>query len=149
MNRPKYLEGAGISEQKMNLGKFYAIPALAAFAIAALSLAAVFATPVSARSASHLGGQFVNVSISFQSQMPLTDVSEKALLNAQHTGRKLVYQMASKECVLLKATIAKTCRLTNLNVSAQVRNQGNQGPMKLYLNGTAKFAITLDEKAVD
>ena len=45
MNRPKYLEGAGISEQKMNLGKFYAIPALAAFAIATLSLAAVFAAP--------------------------------------------------------------------------------------------------------
>ena len=93
--------------------------------------------------------RFVNVNVSFNTQMPLPDVSEQTLVNTQQTGRKFIYRMASKECAILKATIAKTCRLTNLNISAQVHEQNHQRPIKLYLNGNAQYAITLKEGEFD
>ena len=133
----------------MKLGCLRSIPVLAAFVIASLSLTTVLAARASARSMPLHAGQFVNVSVRFQSQVPLADVSEQTLLSAQQSGRKFMYKMASKECAVLKATIAKTCRLTNLNVSAQIRDQNNPGPIKLFLNGNAQFAITLKDKEFD
>jgi hypothetical protein len=47
---------------------------------------------------------------------------------------------------VLQATIAKTCRLNSLSISAQVREQKNM-PASLHLNGNAQFAITLKEDA--
>jgi hypothetical protein len=93
------------------------------------------------------GGQSVNVNVSFNTQMPLADVSEQTLIDTQQSGRKFIYRMASRECAVLKATIAATCRLTNLNISAQVREHSHQSPLKLYLNGNAQYAITLKEAA--
>ncbi len=96
-----------------------------------------------ARSASFQGGQFVNVNVGFNTQVPLPDLGEPTLLRSQQSGRNFIYRMAAKECAVLKETIAKTCRLTNLNISAQIRDQNNRGPVKLHLNGNAQYAITL------
>jgi hypothetical protein len=54
--------------------------------------------------------------------------------------------MARRECAILKATIAATCRLTNLNISAQLRDHNQHNPLKLYLNGNAQYVITLKEE---
>jgi hypothetical protein len=77
--------------------------------------------------------------------MPLADVSEQTLIDTQQSGRKFIYRMARRECAVLKATIAATCRLTNLNIWAQVREHSHQSPLKLTLNGNAQYAITLKE----
>ena len=51
--------------------------------------------------------------------------------------------MARDECDALKAIIARTCRLTNLSVNAQVRNQNYPDNVQLHINGSANFSITL------
>jgi hypothetical protein len=122
-------------------------PTLAALAVAALAVTTL-PTLADARSMSFVDAQSVNVQVGFSTQMPLADDNEQTLMSAQRSGRRTLYEMASKECTLLMATIAKTCHLTNLNVSAQVR-QRNNSPTMLMLNGNARFAITLKEGQSD
>ncbi len=118
------------------------LPWLAAFAIAGLALTAAWGASASARIISVQGGE-INVSISFNTQMPLGDATDQTLASTQKRGRTFVYRMAREECALLKATIAETCRLTSLNVNAQLRNQHGNQPVTLYLNGSARYLITL------
>ncbi len=89
------------------------------------------------------GANAVSVNVSFQTRMPLADMSEKTLANTQKRGRRFIYNMASDECEVLKATIARTCRLTSINVSARIQDNYNDNPLKLYLNGSARFTISL------
>ena len=117
----------------------------AALAVASLLFVAVLADAAQARSASLNRGQTVNVNVNFNTQMMLQEIDEQAIVDKQQAGRKFMYRMASKECAVLKETIAKTCRLTNLNVSAQLREQKNQNPFRLYINGSAQFVITLKD----
>ena len=109
---------------------------------AGLILASVGAGSATARLVSPYHGNVVNVSISFNSQSPLTETSEKAIVAIQKLGRKMIYRMAREECETLQSTIAETCTLTSLNVSSQLRQQHNR-PNSLYINGSAQFSITL------
>ena len=47
---------------------------------------------------------------------------------------------------MLKAIIAASCRLTNLSVNAQVRQQGNPSTIQLHINGSANFSIILKDE---
>ncbi len=118
------------------------LPWLAAFAIVVLALTAAWGASASARIISAQGGE-INVSISFNTQMPLGDTTDQTLMNTQKRGRTFVYRMAREECALLKAIIAETCRLTSLNVNSQLRNQHSNQPVSLYVNGSARYLITL------
>ena len=118
------------------------LPWLAALAIAGLALTAAWGASANARIISVQGGE-INVSISFNTQMPLGDTTDQTLMNTQKRGRTFVYRMAREECALLKAIIAETCRLTSLNVSSQLRNQQSKQPVSLYVNGSARYLITL------
>ena len=92
------------------------------------------------------GGQPVGVNVGFSTQMPLPDLSEETLAAAQKAGREYVYRLGRDECTLLKATIAKTCRLTNLNINTQIQQHNNQPP-RLHINGNATFTISLKDEA--
>jgi hypothetical protein len=92
------------------------------------------------------GGQPVNVSVGFSTQVPLPDLSEETLATAQRAGRAYVYRLGRDECALLKATIAKTCRLTNLNINTQIQQHNNPGLPLLYINGNANFIISLKDE---
>ena len=92
------------------------------------------------------GGQPVNVSVGFSTQVPLPDLSEETLATAQRAGRAYVYRLGRDECALLKATIAKTCRLTNLNINTQIQQHNNPGLPLLYINGNANFTISLKDE---
>lgn len=116
--------------------------------MAFLSTAMVLSGPASARQMSLSAAPFVNVSVGVSIQIPLAEESEETLASKQQDARKFIYRMASKECATLKETIAKTCRITNINISSQIRDQGGQRPSKLYLNGNAQFSITLKEEDV-
>lgn len=126
--------------RRMGPGGLLAIP----FAVLVLAVV-LWSGAATARKMPINPGQFVNVNVGVSIQMPLADESEETLVNAQRDARKFIYRMASKECTTLKATIAKTCRMTNLNISSQIREHGNQGAVKLYLNGNAQFSITLKD----
>jgi hypothetical protein len=87
----------------------------------------------------------VSVSVNFNTQVPLADLSEETLATSQKAGRKFVYRLARDECAVLKAIIAKTCRLANLNISTQIQNYQNQNPIMLHVNGNANFVISLKD----
>ncbi len=107
-------------------------------------LAATSAPAASSRLVSSLPGQnIINVNVSMNMEIPLADEDTDTMSEAQIEGRKILYRLATSECPILKETIAATCRLTNLNVSTQIRRNNNAPPIRLYLNGSAQFAITL------
>jgi hypothetical protein len=88
------------------------------------------------------GDQPVNVNVGFSTFLPLPDLSDQTLASTQTTGRSVIYRLARDECAVLKATIAKTCRLTNINVSTRIEDHDSRRPLKLHLNGNAQFAIS-------
>lgn len=121
---------------------------LAALAALVLTLGAPSPAGASGRMMSLHGTQVVNVNVSFNTEVPLPDLSEAAIAATQEEGRRFLYRLGRAECAVLKDVIAKTCRLTNLNVSARIRTQGDARPPRLYINGNATFAISLkDDKA--
>ena len=122
------------------------LPAVAL--LAALTLAPRAAPAEASIMAPFDGGQPVNVSVGFSTQVPLPDLSEETLATAQRAGRAYVYRLGRDECALLKATIAKTCRLTNLNINTQIQQHSHPGAPQLYINGHASFTITLKDEAV-
>ena len=117
-----------------------------------LTIAAVAllgAIPVSTADASRLathvpGSDVINVNVSINLEVPVSDRALKTISREQTEGRKILYRLATSECKVLTATIAETCRLTNLNVSTQLRNK-----QSMYVNGNAQFAITLKASAME
>ncbi len=94
--------------------------------------------------------QPVHVNVGFHTRVPLTDLSEAAVAAAQKAARERLYRVGREECALLKAVLAETCRLSNLNVNTQIQQQyRNNIPRPLLsINGNASFTITLkDEEA--
>ncbi len=123
-----------------------ALPALAL--IAGLALAPASASAEASILALPYGGQPVNVSVGFNTPMPLPDLREETLAAAQKAGREYLYRLGREECALLKAVIAKTCRLTKLNVNTQIQQHYNVAQPVLQINGTANFTLSLqDEEA--
>ena len=117
--------------------------------IAATALALSSGAASSSKIAHNIPGQdFVNVNVSLNMEIPMTDDSVEAMSAAQVDGRKILYRLATSECPVLLDTIADSCRLTNLNVSTQIRRQNRTVPVSLYVNGSAQFAITL-KKSVE
>ena len=127
--------------------RFFAHPrALAALALlAGLTLAPAAAPAETSILALTHGGQPVNVSVGFNTQVPLPDLSEATLAAAQRAGREYLYRLGREECALLKAVIAKTCRLTNLNVNTQIQQHHNTAQPRLHINGNATFTIGLKD----
>lgn len=123
--------------------------AAAAFAIAILSLASALPAAATIKSTPLHGPQVVTVNVSFSTQVPLTDLSEDAIAASQKSSRTFIYGIAKQECAVLKTVIAKTCRLTGLNVSSQIQNYNNQNPIMLNINGNANFAISLESDEVE
>ena len=124
--------------------RFFALPALAL--IAGLALVPAAASAEASILALTHGGQPVNVSVAFNTQVPLPDLSEATLAAAQRAGRAYLYRLGREECALLKAVIAKTCRLTNLSVNTQIQQQRhNAAQPLLHINGNASFTIGLKD----
>ncbi len=123
--------------------RFLALPVVAL--LGTLTLAPGLAPARSSIIALPHGAQPVNVSVGFNTQVPLPDLSEAALAAAQRAGRAYVYRLGREECVLLKEIIAKTCRLTNLNINTQIQQHNNAQPL-LYINGNATFTISLKDE---
>ncbi len=121
--------------------------AMAALAlIAGLALAPAAASAEASILALTHGGQPVNVSVAFNTQMPLPDLSEATLAAAQKAGREYLYRLGRGECALLKAAIAKTCRLTSLSINTQIQQQHrNAAQPLLHINGNASFTIGLKD----
>lgn len=58
-------------------------------------------------------------------------------------GRKHLYLMLAKECVVLKETIAATCAIQRASVNAQLRNRTRSKNNGLRISGSASYSIEL------
>lgn len=121
-------------------------PLCAASLATSLLLAALAAPALASNLYPPAGGQPVSVSVGFNSHLPLPDMNEGTLAEAQRSAREYLYRVSSEECALLKAAIAETCRLTHLNINTQVQQHQPGQPM-IYINGNATFSITLKDAA--
>lgn len=86
----------------------------------------------------------VRVSLGINMFMPASGDDSAQSLKAQEDGRKLIYEAASHECELLRATIASDCQLEaiNLNVQHVNANQNfNQKADGYNINGNMNYRI--------
>jgi hypothetical protein len=69
-----------------------------------------------------------------------TDDSEEAE-KQRDRARRAIYEMAAKECDLLREVIAKECRLESIN--SNLNRQAGQAVQGYNVNGTMSLQITL------
>jgi hypothetical protein len=58
-------------------------------------------------------------------------------------ARRMIYEMAARECDLLREVIAKDCRLESVNNNLNRQNFGSQQPDGYTVNGSMSLQITL------
>ncbi|MGB7037298.1 MAG: hypothetical protein WBD71_17430 [Xanthobacteraceae bacterium] len=85
----------------------------------------------------------VRVSLGINMFMPASGDDSAQSLKAQEDGRKLIYEAASHECELLRATIASDCQLEaiNLNVQHVNANQNFNKADGYNINGNMNYRI--------
>lgn len=84
------------------------------------------------------------VRVQLQIQMFITgptDESEEAERQRER-ARKMLYDMAARECELMRNTIANDCRLENVNVNLNRQGGPNQ-PNGYMVMGSMAYQITL------
>jgi len=83
----------------------------------------------------------VNVSMSFF--VPTSSDDSDALAKVQERVRRTLYESGSKECELLRATIADECRLQGINVNVRMNRSYGQQAQGLNASGNFDYRITL------
>ena len=107
---------------------------------AILATIAVLSTAVPALAA----GQTIQVSASFNSQIVVLEDNEAKITEQEKTLKRAMYERAARECDDMRATIALTCSITNINVSTSInRNYGQ--PPSIYVNSSVNLQVTLKQ----
>lgn len=107
-------------------------------------LAVVSAVPAAAQMSGRGDGQVrIQSSISFFLPGPTGDGEDAQKLRDQ--ARRTVYEMAARECELLRETLAKDCRLevVNANINTNRGDYGRQQQEGYAVNGSMNLQITL------
>ena len=58
-------------------------------------------------------------------------------------ARRVIYEMAARECDLLREVLAKDCKLESVNNNLNRQNFGSQQPDGYTVNGSMTLQITL------
>ena len=122
-------------------------------AVPALCLAASLASPTMAQSPSikpfPLGGGTsstttgVKIAVTYQFFIEgQTETMENQAALADQ-GRKHLYLMLAKECVVLKQTIAAACAIERASVNAQLRRRSRRKNSGVRVSGSASYRIVL------
>lgn len=115
----------------------------AACASAMLMTSATAQSPLSQDGRSRQDGSVrVQSSLSFFVPGPTGDSEEAQKLRER--ARRMIYETAARECDLLKDTLAKDCRLENVN--SNINTNRRYGPSQqegFTINGSMSFQITL------
>jgi hypothetical protein len=124
-----------------------------AAAVAAMGIAAAFAAPAMSQSpsikpfpldgatASATTGVKIAVTYQFFIEGRTQTMANQASLADQ--GRKHLYLMLAKECVVLKETIADTCSIERASVNAQLRQRSRRKNSGVRISGSASYRIVL------
>jgi hypothetical protein len=86
-----------------------------------------------------MGAEQVRVSVGINMFVAVTDGGEQAI-KAQEDARRVVYDLAARECAVLRDALASECHLESINVNVQ-RNQFGQQRDGLNVNGNVGFRI--------
>ena len=86
--------------------------------------------------------QSIQVSASFSAQVIATTDNDAMMAQQERTLKRSMYERAARECDDLRATIALTCTIGNMNVSTQINRSYGQPP-SLYVNSSVSMQITL------
>jgi hypothetical protein len=86
-------------------------------------------------------GQSIWVNTSYSAQEPVSGESDAKIGDQEKTLKRSMYERAARECDDLKATIALSCQVTNINVSTQInRNPGT--PTQIYVSANVQMQVT-------
>jgi hypothetical protein len=115
------------------------------------TLAAAFATAAAAQTieiktsqASVASAEQVRISVGVNMFVPAPSDDGEQALRAQEVSRKMIYELAGRECAVLRETLASECRLESVNVNVQRSGNrfGNQGaPEGFNVNGNIGYRI--------
>ena len=88
--------------------------------------------------------QTIQVSASFSAQVLALGENEALLATQERTLKRSMYERAARECEDLRATIALSCPIANVNVSTQINRTYGQPPT-LYVNSSVSMQVTLKQ----
>ena len=99
--------------------------------------------PLSGSSSSSSNTSNVKIAVTYQFfiEGSTRTMADQAALADQ--GRKHLYLMLAKECVVLKETIAQSCAIQRASVNAQLRNRTRSKNKGLRISGSASYTIEL------
>jgi len=86
----------------------------------------------------------VRISVGVNMFVPAPSDDGEQALKAQEASRKMIYELAGRECAVLRETLASECRLESVNVNVQRSGNrfGNQGaPEGFNVNGNIGYRI--------
>lgn len=87
---------------------------------------------------------FVRVESSLNFFVPALRAIVKTPQKSREKARRMIYETAARECDLLKETLAKDCRLENINSNISTNRQyGGAQQEGFTINGSMSFQITL------
>jgi hypothetical protein len=89
-------------------------------------------------------GVKIAVTYQFFIEGPTRTMADQAALADQ--GRKHLYLMLAKECVVLKETIADACAIERASVNAQLRNRTRLKSKGVRVSGSASYRIQLKQE---
>jgi hypothetical protein len=84
----------------------------------------------------------IQVNSSFNAQILVANETEPQIQEQERKLKQSMYERATGECDLLRASIARTCRMTGISVSTQF-NRSPGSPATFYINANINMEITL------
>ena len=88
------------------------------------------------------GGGAIQVNSSFNTQVFVANETEPQIQEQERSLKQSMYERATGECELLRASIALSCRMTGISVSTQI-NSSPGSPATLYVNTYVNMEVRL------
>jgi hypothetical protein len=86
---------------------------------------------------------FVRVQSNINLFMPGPTGDSEDAQKLRDRARRMIYEMAARECDLLREVLAKDCRLESVNNNLNRQNFGSQQPDGYTVNGSMSLQVTL------
>ena len=87
-------------------------------------------------------GDTIQVNSSFNAQILVANETEPQIQEQERSLKQSMYERATRECELLRASIALSCRITSIGVSTQF-NRSHGNPPTFYINANISMEVTL------
>jgi hypothetical protein len=86
----------------------------------------------------------LRISVGVNTFVPSPAGDGEQALKAQEGGRRMIYELAGRECAILRDTLASRCQLDSININTQHMTNQNFGQSRVdgyTINGTINLRI--------